>query len=118
MTDKCDQCGTTEDVITTTTIWGTWGHNAFDLNWCKYENCEPISLCPDCEGCEGNTSDGYVICRYCDAAIPAYDYGRGYLPDDIDDLPDDADDTICPECWIKKGHECRVNIGKPPWHKG
>lgn len=110
--DKCRECGTTEDIITTTTVWGAWGRNAFDSNWCKYENQEPISLCADCEGIE------YVFCRYCDAALPNDStYGAGYLPDNIDDYPDDADDTICPECWIKKGHECRVNIGKPPWYK-
>jgi hypothetical protein len=105
---KCDICGTKEDVITTTTVWGAWGHNAFDFNWCKYENHEPISLCPDCEGGD-QYGDGYVLCRYCDAAIPDYDYGRGYLPEEY------YEETICPECWIKQGHECRVNIGKPPW---
>ena len=107
---KCDSCGTTEDVITTNVIWDTWGHNAFDFNWCKHENQDHVSLCPDCEGEE------YVFCRHCDAAISAHDNGRGYLPDNIDDMPD-IDEPICPECWIEQGQECRVNIGNPPWHK-
>lgn len=102
--NKCDICGATEDVITTNIVWGAWGHNAFDFNWCKYID-QQVSLCPDCEGEE------HVLCRDCDAAIPAYDYGKGYLPDDYED------EDLCPECAGKRGLECHVHIGPPPWHK-
>lgn len=98
--EKCDECGITEDVITTKQIWSGWGHNAFDFNWNKYEG--QVSLCPECEG------EGYVFCRSCDAAINAYYYGTGYLPDWYDD------ETLCPECAEKEGFECKVYIGPPP----
>lgn len=103
--DTCDICGTTEDVITTNTVWGTWGGNAFDFNWSKHIG--KISLCPDCEGeCNDAFPVPYVLCRDCDAAIPSEDVGYGYLESE-DDYPDDeCPGTICPDCAVKRGIKC------------
>lgn len=101
MDKKCDECGKTEEVVTITVIWATWGRNAFDFNWAKYDNKE-ISLCDKCE------NEQYVICGECGAGIDNYNYGRGYLPEE-----EYLGDSLCPECAGKKGFKCQVHIGLP-----
>jgi len=94
---KCQDCGSTEDVLPITPIWTAWGKNSFDFNWCKNKIVE--YLCVECEG------DKYNICSGCGAGVEALYYGHGYLPDDYDG------DFLCPECAEKKGFKVMVGIG-------
>jgi len=98
-TIKCQYCGSTEEILPVTPIWSPWGRNAFDFHWCKYDDVEYL-----CEACEG---EKYCLCSECGAAVDAYHYGTGYLPDDYDG------DYLCPECAEKKGFEITVGINCP-----
>jgi len=85
---KCEECGSTNEVLPSSVWWTAWGRNAFDFNWEKNEGT--IYLCEKCE------NENWVYCNSCGAPTDADHYGRAYLPEDYDD------DMMCPGCWWEK----------------
>jgi len=93
----CDECGETNDVITSTVWWTAWGRNTFDLAWQK--NKGKLFLCEKCE------EENWTVCCDCQALIENDHYGLGYL------LGEEIyGDSLCPECAEKRGlkRTCRI----------
>lgn len=81
---KCDECGTTKEVLTSHVWWTAWGRNSFDFNWEK--NQGSLNLCEPCEDVN------WHFCEKCGALVDNDYVGGRYISDDPDN------DYLCPEC--------------------
>jgi len=59
---NCNECGSTDDVVTITEYWSCGGRGVGDFVWRKIANGN-LPLCPDCE------SEVFLLCDNCGAFV-------------------------------------------------